>query len=109
MASRRVRGWPVQSIHVWEWVHPFVWCFAGTVERRPSGRADSGIHPCVANMVVAKFHPYATDSKERERLPVWFAVSAIAFSYGLHAGVGLLQIVLPWYVELWSPLTFYAV
>ena len=35
-------------------------------------------------MMTPKFHPYATDSKEREQLPVWFAILAIALSYVLH-------------------------
>lgn len=60
-------------------------------------------------MMTTKFHPYATDSKEREQLPVWFAVLAIALSYGLHVVVDHFHPNLPWYVDLWDPIVFYGV
>jgi hypothetical protein len=60
-------------------------------------------------MMVPKFHPYATDSKEREQLPVWIAILAIVISYGLHIAVDHFYPRLPWYVDLWSPVALYGI
>ena len=58
-------------------------------------------------MVVGRFYPYATDSRERETLPVWFAVLAIAVGYVIHAVVEHYYPTFPWFADFWSPLALY--
>jgi hypothetical protein len=57
---------------------------------------------------MARFYPYATDSKERQSLPFFFAGVAAILAYAIHRIVEVAHPEIPWFVDLpWSPVAIY--
>lgn len=52
-------------------------------------------------------HPYATDSDERRRLPLYMVGLAILLAWALHRGTGAVGVSLPWWIDAPSVAGFY--
>lgn len=55
----------------------------------------------------SRFYPYATDSNEREVLAYYFAVIAVTLAYLIYLIVDKLQVQIPWWAALPSPMPIY--
>lgn len=52
-------------------------------------------------------HAYATDSKERETIPIWLAAAAVALTLALNSILKALAFEIPWWVDSPSVMGFY--
>ncbi len=59
----------------------------------------------VGNLV----HPYATDFRERQLVPLLLAAAGIFAAWGLHTGLERLQFAFPWWLDAPSVMTFYGI
>jgi hypothetical protein len=54
-------------------------------------------------------HSYATDAKDRESIPLWLAVLAVASTLSLNYLLQALQLQVPWWIDAPSVMGFYGI
>jgi hypothetical protein len=54
-------------------------------------------------------HSYATDAKDRESIPLWLAVLAVASTLSLNYLLRALQLQVPWWIDAPSVMGFYGI
>jgi hypothetical protein len=52
-------------------------------------------------------HAYATDARDRERIPIWLAIASVIAALFLHTTLGTFNLDIPWWVESPSVMGFY--